>query len=117
MPLYQNIKKYRTAAGMSQEELARRTGYTDRSSIAKIEKGLVDLPESKIQLFAEAFGVTPAALMGPASAASEEAGREEKVEEIIRLFSRLSPERRDQALLAVYREYAAQQEDDRDGES
>ena len=49
---------------MSQEELARKTGYTDRSSIAKIEAGKVDLTESKILLFAKALNVSPARLMG-----------------------------------------------------
>lgn len=49
---------------MTQEELARRTGYTDRSSIARIEKGEIDLPQSKIKQFAEALGTTPGHLMG-----------------------------------------------------
>ena len=49
---------------MSQEELAKRTGYTDRSSIAKIEKGMVDLSQSKIKQFADVFGITPSELMG-----------------------------------------------------
>ena len=64
LKLYENIKKYRKAAKMTQEELAKRTGYTDRSSIARIEKGLIDLPQSKIKQFAEALGTTPGALMG-----------------------------------------------------
>jgi transcriptional regulator with XRE-family HTH domain len=62
--LYENIRKYRLMANMSQSELARRTGYTDRSSIAKVEKGLVDLSQSKISQFASALGVTPSELMG-----------------------------------------------------
>ena len=62
--LYENIKRYRKEAKMSQAELAQRTGYTDRSSIAKIEKGLVDLSQSKIKQFAEVLGVTPGHLMG-----------------------------------------------------
>ena len=49
---------------MSQDELAEKTGYTSRSSIAKIEKGLVDLQQSKIISFANALGVTPSQLMG-----------------------------------------------------
>ena len=49
---------------MTQDELAKLTGYTDRSSIAKIERGAVDLPQSKIILFAKALGVTAGALMG-----------------------------------------------------
>ena len=43
--LYRNIKRYRLDLGMSQEELAQKTGYKSRTSIAKIEKGLVDLPQ------------------------------------------------------------------------
>ena len=64
LELYKNIKKLRKEARITQEELARRTGYTDRSSIARIEKGEIDLPQSKIKQFAEALGVTPGALMG-----------------------------------------------------
>lgn len=62
--LYENIKKLRLERGMSQDELAKKTGYTDRSSIAKIEKGLVDLQSTKVQTFANALGVSPAELMG-----------------------------------------------------
>ena len=64
LELYSNIKKYRIDSGMTQDELAKRTGYTDRSSIAKIEKGDVDLPQSKIILFAKALKVSPGELMG-----------------------------------------------------
>lgn len=64
LKLYENIKACRKAAKLTQEELARRTGYTDRSSIARIEKGEIDLPQSKIKQFAEALGTTPSALMG-----------------------------------------------------
>lgn len=64
LDLYKNIKKYRKAMKMSQDELAKRTGYTDRSSIAKIEKGQVDIPQSKIMLFAKVFGITAGDLMG-----------------------------------------------------
>lgn len=62
--LYENIKRLRKERKMSQEELAKLTGYTDRSSIAKIERGEVDLNQSKIQAFANAFNVSPQYLMG-----------------------------------------------------
>ena len=58
------IKALRKQRNLSQDELARLTGYTDRSSIAKIEAGQVDLTESKILLFAQALGVSPSYLMG-----------------------------------------------------
>lgn len=64
LKLYENIKQLRIQAGMTQEELAVKAGYTDRSSIAKIEKGLVNLPQTKIKQFADIFGVTPGDLMG-----------------------------------------------------
>lgn len=64
LELYMNIKRLREEKGMSQDELAELTGYTSRSSIAKIEKGAVDLPQTKIIAFAKALGVTPSYLMG-----------------------------------------------------
>ncbi len=64
MTMYELIKQLRTEKGMSQQELANQTGYQDRSSIAKIEAGLVDLPQSKILLFAKVLDVSPAKLMG-----------------------------------------------------
>lgn len=64
LKLYENIKRCRIESKMTQEELAHKTGYTDRSSIAKIEKGAVDLSQSKIKQFADALGTTPGHLMG-----------------------------------------------------
>lgn len=64
METHENIKALREKQGLSQEALAQRTGYRDRSSIAKIEAGLVDLTQSKIAAFAKALNVTPANLMG-----------------------------------------------------
>lgn len=64
LQLYKNIKNKRLEMGISQEELARRTGYTNRSSIAKIESGKVDLSQTKIMQFAEALDTTPSDLMG-----------------------------------------------------
>ena len=64
LELYKNIRKYRKQMGLTQEELAKRIGYTDRSSIAKIEKGSVDLPQSKITQIAKVFGISSKDLMG-----------------------------------------------------
>ncbi len=49
---------------MTQEELANKTGYTNKSSIATIEAGKIDLPQSKILEFAKALDTTPVELMG-----------------------------------------------------
>jgi len=64
MEIHENIKRLRKQRGLSQEELAHLVGYTDRSSIAKIEAGRVDLSQSKIASFATALGTTPAELLG-----------------------------------------------------
>lgn len=60
----QRIKILREKLKLTQEELAKRTGYTSKSSINKIEKGEVDLPQSKIEKFARALNTTPAEIMG-----------------------------------------------------
>ena len=62
--LYNNIKRLRLENQWSQGELAKRAGYKDRSAIAHIEDGRIDLPQSKIKLFADIFGVTPSYLFG-----------------------------------------------------
>lgn len=62
--LYRNIKEYRIRRGMSQEELAEKTGYTSRTSIAKIEAGKVNLPADKIVKFANALNVMYSELVG-----------------------------------------------------
>lgn len=64
MEMHENIKFLREKLGLSQIELALKVGYKDRSSIAKVESGVVDLPQSKIAAFASALGVTPAELIG-----------------------------------------------------
>ncbi len=64
LELYKRIKLKRKEKNLSQEELAKLTGYKDRTSISKIEKGQVDLSHSKIVEFANALNTTPTYLMG-----------------------------------------------------
>lgn len=64
METYENIKRLREMRGLSQDQLAEMVGYRDRSSIAKVESGRVDLTQSKIAAFAKALGVTLTQLMG-----------------------------------------------------
>ena len=45
LQLYANIKKRRLELEMTQSDLAQKMGYADKSMIAKIEKGTVDLPQ------------------------------------------------------------------------
>lgn len=62
--VYKNIRKRRLELGMTQSELARAAGYENRSSIARIERGDTNLPQSKIINIARALKVTPSYLMG-----------------------------------------------------
>lgn len=64
LKIYENIKKYRLSLGLTQSELAERVGYTDRSMIAKIESGKIDLSRNKVYDFAEALHTTPITLLG-----------------------------------------------------
>ncbi len=56
------IRQLRESKGMSQTDLALLVGYKDKTSIAKIEAGKVDLPQSKIKAFASALNTTPSYL-------------------------------------------------------
>ena len=58
------IRKRRLELNLTQEELAKRVGYTSRSSINKIEIGKNFLTQPKIITFAEALNTTPSYLMG-----------------------------------------------------
>ena len=64
LELYENIRSLRLFQYMTQSELADKTGYKDKGMISRIERGLVDLPISKIELFAKALGTDPIRLMG-----------------------------------------------------
>ena len=64
MELYERIRARRMALHMTQQELAARLGYKSTSTIAKIEAGINDIPQSKIIAFARALATTPGALLG-----------------------------------------------------
>lgn len=58
------IKECRKTLGLSQQELAEKTGYGDRSMISKIERGEVDLSQRRILAFAEVLQISPSYLAG-----------------------------------------------------
>lgn len=60
----ERIRARREELKLSQRELAQILGYTDRSAIAKIEKGVNSLTHEKIEAFAQALQTTPAYLLG-----------------------------------------------------
>lgn len=58
------IKQRRESLGMTQMELAQKVGYTNRTAITKIEKGVNDITQSKLWEFANALRTTPGYLLG-----------------------------------------------------
>lgn len=52
------IKSLRENRQLSQSELAALVGYKDKTAIAKVESGKVDLPQSKISAFVKALNTT-----------------------------------------------------------
>ena len=58
------IREKREAIGMTQEELAAKLGYKNKSSIAKIETGANDIVQSKVIEFANVLHTTVSYLMG-----------------------------------------------------
>lgn len=63
MEIGEKIKKRRLELGWSQRELAYKMGYTNNSTLVKIEKGIVDVSQSRIVQFSEVLGVSIAYLM------------------------------------------------------
>ena len=43
------LRLRREELGLSQEQLAQRMGYRSKSSITKLEKGINDIPQSKLE--------------------------------------------------------------------
>lgn len=64
MTIGERIKKRRNELKWSQRELSDRMGYSNHSTITKIEAGKVDIPQSRIVQFAEVLNVSVADLMG-----------------------------------------------------
>lgn len=55
----ERLRRARMMRGMSQTELAQAVGYTDSTTIYKIEKGLQKIPNAKIQKMCYVLGIEP----------------------------------------------------------
>lgn len=58
------IKYLRKKNNMTQRELADKLNYTSNTTIAKIEKNVIDISQRQILAFAKALNTTPAYLLG-----------------------------------------------------
>ena len=64
------IKEARTAAGMTQEQLAKKIKGVSAADISKAERGELDFPQSVLKEIAKATGVTQSSLVNAAKAES-----------------------------------------------
>lgn len=122
MELYENIRKRRIELGLTQEDLAKKIGYRSISTIAKIERGINDIPQSKIKAFADALNTTPGELMGEVEPAPAPLSLTQQEEAHIKKYRQLSDVRRyvvDEVLDAQYQKQmdddSAQKEEQRLG--
>lgn len=64
MTIGDRIKARRAEMELTQRELAARLGYKDHTTLARIENGKIDLPQSRLEKIADALNVTPGFLLG-----------------------------------------------------
>lgn len=93
MTIGEIIRERRIELEISQDELAKKVGYTNRSSIARIESGEIDLPYSKIVAIASALSVDPVIFF------SEDEYQKQRVAGAI--FDKLAPAQKDAVIQFV----------------
>lgn len=64
MNIYERIRHRREQLDMSQEELASKIGYKDRTAVSKMENGQRQIKQSMIVKLAAALDTTPSYIMG-----------------------------------------------------
>ena len=64
MTIGERIKQGRLAKGWTQRQLAEKMGYSNHSTVARVEAGRIDLPQSRVAQFADVLGVSVSRLMG-----------------------------------------------------
>ena len=69
--LGEQVKRLRLYHDMTMQMLADKCGYSSRATINKIEKGEINVPQSKLQALADALEVSPVELLGENEAASQ----------------------------------------------
>lgn len=108
----EKIKERRKELGLSLRDLSDRMGYANHSTIARIESGAVDLPQSKVIKFAEVLDTTVPYLMDwedPKEKSVEDDGLSENIKQLIE-FVKSVPEDKADLILRVMRSIV---EDDR----
>lgn len=96
MTIGKRIKERREELGLSQRDLAKKMQYTNHSTIGKIERGQVDVSQTRIVQFAEVLGTSVAYLMGweetKKSATNNDSGMSEAKRQLLDLAESCSEE-------------------------
>ena len=101
MTIYERIKFLREKLNMSQQELALKVGYQDKSAVSKVERGERDITQTMVTKYAKALNTTPSYLMGweeetpPVNELSEDERR------LIEIYRKISPEAGEMLLTMV----------------
>lgn len=106
MKIGEKIKLRRIEKGWSLQELADRMGYANKSTVARIETGKIDPPQSKVVKFAATLDTSVADLMGwiEGQATGEKTTTEDELSENIKLlvdFAKSVPEDKAEMILKV----------------
>lgn len=102
MELADRAKKRRLELGLSQEEVAKRMGYSSRTSINKIENGR-QITQKIIVRLADALETTPAYLMGWTDDEFEIENRPDALTENLEENVKYILENEDKELINVYK--------------
>ena len=96
MTIGKRIKEKREELKLSQRDLAEKMHYTNHSTIGKIERGQVDVSQTRIVQFAEVLGTSVAYLMGweetKKSATHNDSGLSESKKQLLALAEQCSEE-------------------------
>ena len=97
MKFGRNLRTWREAAGLTQEELAIRAGYSGtaaRTAVNKIETGSTDLPLSRVKALARALDCSPADLINctPPQSRPQVVEVSDAESDLLEAYRALSPE-------------------------
>lgn len=97
------VKARREELGLSQDELAKKCGYTSRSTINKIEKNINDVNQTKLKVLADALEVDVMYFIKDDTPTIPP-----RIEEYIKKFMELSPDKQD--AIAKYIDFMARED-------
>ena len=75
---YRKIRQLRRMLDLTQKEFAELIGYSSQNSLHKLERGMIDLPASRLEKIAKVLQVSVEDLLLPDEAAAETGNTQKK---------------------------------------